>query len=151
MKIAVNKCFGGFGLSTSAIKRYLEMKNEPCFFYKQEYAPSEDIIFIYKKITIEEADKEIVVACTKKDLGDEIIIRADTEDDDVDIYSFMYEINPIYDNRSDEILIKVIEELGSKANGKFSKIEIVDIPDDIEWCISDYDGIETIHEKHRSW
>jgi hypothetical protein len=30
-------------------------------------------------------------------------------------------------------------------------LEVIDIPDDIEWFISDYDGVETVHEAHRSW
>lgn len=55
------------------------------------------------------------------------------------------------DKRTDEKLIKCVEALGEKANGRFSRLEVVEIPDDIEWEISDYDGIETIHEKHRSW
>ena len=29
--------------------------------------------------------------------------------------------------------------------------KIIEIPDDIEWEIDNYDGIESIHEKHRSW
>jgi len=28
---------------------------------------------------------------------------------------------------------------------------VVDIPDDIEYEIDDYDGIESVHEAHRSW
>ena len=28
---------------------------------------------------------------------------------------------------------------------------VVEVPDDVEWYIHDYDGIETIHEKHRQW
>jgi hypothetical protein len=53
--------------------------------------------------------------------------------------------------RADERLIKVIETLGSKASGRFSKLKIVEIPDDVEWTIDEYDGMETIDEVHRSW
>ena len=35
MKIVINVCFGGFSLSNKAIKRYLELKGEECYFYKQ--------------------------------------------------------------------------------------------------------------------
>ena len=35
MKIVINVCFGGFSLSNKAIKRYLELKGEECYFYIQ--------------------------------------------------------------------------------------------------------------------
>ncbi len=57
-----------------------------------------------------------------------------------------------YAYRTDKRLIKAIKEVGLKeAGGKFSRLEIVEIPDNVEWEIYDYDGIETIHEKHRTW
>lgn len=54
-------------------------------------------------------------------------------------------------NRSNELLIQVVEELGKEASGRFGKLEVVEIPDDITWEIDEYDGIETLHEVHRSW
>ena len=30
-------------------------------------------------------------------------------------------------------------------------MKVVEIPDDISWEISDYDGWETVEEIHRSW
>lgn len=53
--------------------------------------------------------------------------------------------------RDDLLLIQVIGELGEKADGCFAELEVVEVPDGIEWEIDDYDGIETIHETHRSW
>lgn len=54
-------------------------------------------------------------------------------------------------SRVDLDLIAAVEELGDKANGEFAKLKVVEIPDDVEYEIQDYDGIETIHEKHRGW
>lgn len=48
-------------------------------------------------------------------------------------------------------MIKVLEELGDDANGDFAEIEIVDVPDDANVYIDNYDGMETVEEKHRSW
>lgn len=49
-------------------------------------------------------------------------------------------------------LIAAIEKVGEKeASGQLAEVRIVDIPDGIEWEIYEYDGIETVHEKHRSW
>lgn len=53
--------------------------------------------------------------------------------------------------RNDPRLVAVVEELGEAANGRFAKLSIVEIPDDVDWEIDDYDGMETIREKHRSW
>ena len=54
-------------------------------------------------------------------------------------------------NRTSPSLIAVVEKLGDEANASFSKLKVVEIPDDVDWYIDDYDGVETIHEKHRIW
>jgi hypothetical protein len=49
-------------------------------------------------------------------------------------------------------LIAAVEKVGlKKASGAPAALAIREIPDGIEWEIDEYDGIETIHEKHRSW
>ena len=53
--------------------------------------------------------------------------------------------------RHDPLLIQVIEELGAAANGKSAELKIVEIPDHVEYEIHDYDGMESVEEKHRSW
>jgi len=53
--------------------------------------------------------------------------------------------------RTCPLLVRVVEEMGEKANGRFAKLEIIEIPDDIKFEIDEYDGFESIHEKHRSW
>ena len=46
---------------------------------------------------------------------------------------------------------QTVEELGDLASGRYSVLEVVEIPDDVKWEISEYDGSERIHECHRSW
>lgn len=55
--------------------------------------------------------------------------------------------------RSDPLVIQAFEELNvdGSSMGRLSRLKIVEIPDDIEWYIDDYDGWETVREKHRSW
>jgi hypothetical protein len=53
--------------------------------------------------------------------------------------------------RSDPYLVQVVEELGKSAAGAFATLRIADVPDDVEWYIDDYDGIETVCETHRRW
>ena len=54
-------------------------------------------------------------------------------------------------DRTDPTVVEVVEKLGLRANGECADLKIVDIPEDIEYYIDDYDGVETIHEAHRSW
>ena len=54
--------------------------------------------------------------------------------------------------RTDKDLVKVVASLGSeKDSGSLSNLQIEEVPDGIVWEIDDYDGIETVHETHRSW
>ena len=53
--------------------------------------------------------------------------------------------------RNDPVLVEVVEQLGDLANGHYSKLKIVEVPDDIKWYIHDYDGLEEVHEEHRKW
>lgn len=55
--------------------------------------------------------------------------------------------------RSDPRVIQAVEELGSRANGVFSKLQIVDIPfDDLDgWHVVESQGFEHVAENHRRW
>ena len=53
--------------------------------------------------------------------------------------------------RSNPQLIEVVEELGSRANGSYAALKIVEIPDDVDVVIEGYDGDEWISEVHRTW
>lgn len=53
--------------------------------------------------------------------------------------------------RDDGTLIAVVEQLGADAGSNVSRLEIVTIPDDVEWQIEEYDGNEWVAEKHRTW
>lgn len=53
--------------------------------------------------------------------------------------------------RNDARLVEVIERLGAHADGTYAELKIVEIPDDVEWEIAEYDGVEWIAEKHRTW
>ena len=66
-----------------------------------------------------------------------------------DGYGFKYSD---YDERTDPKLVECVENLGEDAaSGIFAELRVVEIPDGIEYEISNYDGLETIHETHRSW
>ena len=48
-------------------------------------------------------------------------------------------------------LIAVVEQLGTEADGQCAQLHIVEIPDDVEWQIEEYDGNEHVAEAHRTW
>ncbi len=54
-------------------------------------------------------------------------------------------------HRENPRLVEVVEALGNKASGRCSNLRIVEVPDDAEWFIDEYDGWETVREKHRTW
>lgn len=53
--------------------------------------------------------------------------------------------------RDSKFLLQVIEELGEEANGDLATLMVVEIPDDVDWEIQEYEGLELVAEKHRTW
>jgi len=53
--------------------------------------------------------------------------------------------------RSHPDLVAVVEELGEAASRRWGDLVIVDIPDDVQWHIEEYDGLEWVAEDHRTW
>ena len=53
--------------------------------------------------------------------------------------------------RDDPYLVKIVKELGMSANGDHANLKIVEIPGDVSWHISEYDGAEHVAEDHRTW
>lgn len=140
MKIVINRCYGGFGLSPKATKMIMERKGLNCYPYVQTKYEWRDGVKEYTKTDIESLEDNLFVSFSKTDLG-ETTPSISNED----FWSY-YKLD-----RTDKDMIEVIEQLGCKANGKLSDLVIVEVPDDVEWEIDDYDGMETVHEVHRSW
>jgi hypothetical protein len=58
----------------------------------------------------------------------------------------------IYDLcRDDPVLVQVVEELGEESFDRYADLKIVEIPEDVDWYIHEYDGIEHVAERHRTW
>lgn len=60
----------------------------------------------------------------------------------------------VYDRdiaRDDFDLVAIVEEMGAAANNRYSSLNIVEIPDDVQWEIKEYDGNEHVAEVHRTW
>jgi len=145
MKIVINKCFGGFALSMKATARVAELLEMPCYFFDHKDNPinigAKEGIFTRAFNTPEKPNQEGWQEMTP---------------DEKKMSNKAYEEASIPDFRASEdrtnpILVQVVEELGEEASGRFSKLVVVEIPNDVEWEIDDYDGNETVEEAHRSW
>ena len=53
--------------------------------------------------------------------------------------------------RDDPKLIECVEKLGEEANNTYAELKVVEIPDDVNWEIGEYDGLEWVEEVHRVW
>lgn len=53
--------------------------------------------------------------------------------------------------RDDPILVRIVQEMGARANGRSARLNVVEIPSNVEWVICEYDGNEWVAEKHRMW
>ena len=53
--------------------------------------------------------------------------------------------------RHDPVLVEVVQELGAKAGGKFSDLNVVEVPDGVNYVVEEYDGKEWVAEVHRTW
>ena len=138
MKVVINTCYGGFELSAMAIKRIMELQGRECYFFSHEYKDS-SFNPTYSPINPERHTGYF-------DVFDIPNPNQPTEDGKDHYICLEFELE-----RNDSLLIQAVEELGEKANGSCAKLKIIEIPDDLDYYIDDYDGMETIHEKHESY
>lgn len=54
-------------------------------------------------------------------------------------------------DRCDPALVALVEADPEGTGGPHSELRVVEIPDDVEFFIKDYDGMEHVAEKHRTW
>ena len=111
MKIVINKCYGGFGLSEEAVLLYAKKKGLNLIVQRNKGLKINHYYLNEKKDGNYFSEGKI--------------------------------------ERNDPILIEVLNELGVKANGTYSELKIVEIPDDMKWEIEEYDGKEWVSEAHR--
>ena len=47
------------------------------------------------------------------------------------------------------VLVSMVEN--GPVNGQYADLKVVEIPDNVNWFIYEYDGIEHVAERHRTW
>lgn len=135
IEVVINRKYGGYGLSYKAVMAIAKRKGIKLYAYTYDYDDSSlQRVIPYNP---KKHDVHTVHYCTKPN------IKTNKQ-----LNRFYY-----IDNweRTDKDLIAVVKKLGKASYGKYSALVIVKVPEDVEWEISDYDGVETIHEKHRVW
>lgn len=132
-KVVINSCYGGFRLSKEAVKLYVKRSGLKLYTENEED---------YYTIPVEEYNK---------------LLNEEHRVYEEDTTNFMgYQSNKfVWESymiaRDDPNLIDIVEELGADAFGDYSKLKIVEIPDNVEYFIEEYDGCEHIAERHRTW
>lgn len=127
MKIVINADHGGFGLSDAAYIKLHEWGVPIKKHVKAERLASG----LYKDSS--ENEGEVIF-----------------ENDGKKLFGSYWDLWS-RDNRSHPLLVRVVEELGTKASDSLASLKVVEIPDGVEWEIQEYDGAEWVAEKHRTW
>lgn len=123
MKVVINRCYGGFGLSDKAYERLIEL-GIPVKGYK-------------KGLDNTENKGKIIFDNTLSNVKS--------------LLSNRYWDAWIADDRTNPLLIQIVEELKDEVHRRFANLVIVEVPDDVKWYIDEYDGYEHIAENHRTW
>ena len=53
--------------------------------------------------------------------------------------------------RDDPVLVAIVREVGVDADTRYAELKIVEVPYGVKWQIEEYDGVEWVAEKHRTW
>lgn len=125
-KIVINSTYGGFNISQEGFEWLIE-KGVPVvgYFRDRDHGGDDDQPVIYDQT-----------------IGDEEQ-RAYHRTGYFERYWTTY-----YDkHRTDPLLVEFVEKHPDKAG----TLSVVDVPDDVEWQIMEYDGLEWVAEKHRTW
>lgn len=136
MKVVINNCFGGFGLSHEGVMDYARRKGITLWPEEGRFG-----LVTYWKVPPEE--------------------RPEPQDD---FYKWpiekckasnkAHEEAKLYDRdipRDDPDLVATVESLGPVADGRCACLKVVEIPDGVDWEIEEYDGNEWVSEVHRVW
>ena len=134
MKVVINACHGGFGLSEKAVMRYAELKGLTLY---PERSPLYTTYWL-----VPEGEREDQANFHAWSLAERKASNARLLNQMLDKCGI---------SRDDPALVQVVEELGAEASGSGAALAIVEIPDDVAWEIEEYDGYEYVAEKHRTW
>jgi hypothetical protein len=142
MKVVINACYGGFGLSHEGVMHYASLKGLTLY-------PESDGRFssltgpTYWLLPKEERAPTV---------SDDAWHTASMEERIASSAAYSREtLTPRDIPRDDSLLVATVEALGDAASGRHAKLKVVEIPDGVQWQIEEYDGNEHVAEVHRTW
>lgn len=146
MRVVINVCFGGFGLSDEAYEELIKL-GIPVRKYEQQVRGKNGLFNSPKnnegKIIF---DRELTPQGESRSND----FYWENRKDSSGLHDRYWE-TWLYDDRTNPLLIQVLEKMGKKANSRFAELKIVEIPDGTEYTVEEYDGREHIAETHRTW
>jgi hypothetical protein len=131
VKLVINKCYGGFGLSEAAYARLIELGVPTCPWDNENHG-----LAIADMQHPESNHEGALNAAMFSSLVQSRYYASWTREEE---------------HRSHPLIVQVVEELGDKANGRCARLRVVEIPDGVDFEIDEYDGMEKVRETSRSW
>jgi hypothetical protein len=126
-RVVYNACYGGFGLSREACKRYWELQGKEVWIEDGDFMDTFIVWLIPPEERLEKKHWRSM------------------SNDERFAYNKKHSEQTWYDrnvSRHDPILVQVVEELGDKASGTCAKLAIAEISG--PYRIDEYDGFESV-------
>ena len=138
MKVVINTCYGGYSISDAALFKYAEIKGITLY----------PVMGDFDTLTYWTVPADQQPSSTPNNWHSMTL-------EERNAWNKKYTertLTPRDIPRNDPTLIQVIEELGmDNASGTYASLKVVEIPDGVDYEIEEYDGLEHIAEKRRTW
>lgn len=150
-RIVINACHGGFSLSIAGMRRYARLLGKT----------------LYVSVLARDAGGKLIRGLDQWVPYDPVRDdRKGIEGQRLDPFFFTCHTRPLTKRgtvpsryrlsnrdmaRDNPALLATVRALGKRAWGSHAELKVVRVPDGVKWCLSEYDGRETVEEEHRSW
>jgi len=140
MKVVINTSIGGsFGLSHKAIMRYAELAGIKLYPFIRDIVKD-----LYNILYCDEGKGIDKIPINNPEMEPYFEYAIDEDKNNLFL--------PTKIDRTDPALIQVVEEMGREVNSDGASLKIVEIPDDVDWQIENYNyETEWVAEKRRIW
>lgn len=142
MKVVINRCFGGFGLSKEACQRYWDLKGKQVWIEDDTKFKSMGLFTVWLVPPEERLESKEGEAFYSMSMDE----RREYNQKHSEQTWYYRDVD-----RNDPTLVEVVEQMGDAAGGRCAELAVVEIPEGVQWEIEEYDGREHIAETHRTW